>query len=74
MSWPANVPATVIVSASTPFPTALDAGRWRQAQAEFADAAPNRRLVTAAASSHDVPLDRPQLVVDEIEEMVTKLR
>ena len=73
MCWPSNVPAIAIVSASTPFPTTLDAQRWRQAQSEFVDAAPNRRLVTAAHSSHDIPLDRQQLVVDEIQDMVKKL-
>ena len=69
-SWPSKVPAIVIVSASTPFPTALDAGRWRDAQTEFVKAAPNRRLVTAAHSSHDIPLDRPGLVVQEVKDML----
>ena len=71
VSWPASVPATVIVSSQTPFPTSPpDAQAWRTAQAEFAKAAPNRRLVTAARSSHDIPLDRPGLVEAQIEAMV----
>ena len=69
-SWPQNVPAIAIVSAATPFPTKFDAGKWRDAQAEFVKAAPNRSLVTAAHSSHDVPLDRPGLVIDEIQHML----
>ncbi len=69
--WPTSVPATVIVSSQTPFPTSLpDAQAWRTAQAEFAAAAPNRKLVTAANSSHDIPLDRPDLVEAQIEAMV----
>ncbi len=71
ISWPAGVPAIVIVSSQTPFPTsAPDAQAWRTAQAQFAEAAPNRRLVTAADSSHDIPLDRPDIVEAQIEAMV----
>ncbi|MBR7832111.1 alpha/beta hydrolase [Actinospica durhamensis] len=71
ISWPTSVPATVIVSSDTPFPTSPpDAQAWRTAQAQFADAAPNRQLVTAAHSSHDIPLDRPDLVEAQIEAMV----
>jgi pimeloyl-ACP methyl ester carboxylesterase len=71
MTWPASVPATVIVSSQTPFPTsAPDAKAWRAAQAQFAKAAPNRQLVTAAHSSHDIPLDRPDIVEAQIEAMV----
>ncbi|MBP0458788.1 alpha/beta fold hydrolase [Streptomyces montanisoli] len=75
ISWPASVPATVIVSAKTPFPTSPpDAQAWRAAQAEFAGAAPNRTLVTAAHSSHDIPLDRPGLVEARIAAMVKTAR
>jgi pimeloyl-ACP methyl ester carboxylesterase len=74
IAWPAAVPAAVIVSQKTPFPTAPDAQAWRTAQAEFAAAAPNRHLVTAAGSSHDIPLDRPELVEAQIEAMVDTAR
>jgi pimeloyl-ACP methyl ester carboxylesterase len=70
ISWPAGVPATVMVSSQTPFPTALDAQAWRNAQATFAAAAPNRKLVTVADSSHDIPLDHPATVEAQIEAMV----
>lgn len=70
-TWPADVPATVIVSAQTPFPTSPpDAQAWRAAQAQFAKAAPNRQLVTAAHSSHDIPLDSPDIVEAQVEAMV----
>lgn len=75
ISWPGNVPAIVIVSATTPFETSpLDARRWRDAQTAFAAAAPNRTLVTATGSSHDVPIDRPDVVVDAIERMIATTR
>jgi pimeloyl-ACP methyl ester carboxylesterase len=75
VSWPTGVPATVIASAQTPFPTSPpDAQAWRAAQAEFAEAAPDRRLVTAAHTSHDIPLDNPGLVEAQIEHMVNTVR
>jgi pimeloyl-ACP methyl ester carboxylesterase len=75
LTWPTGVPAVVIVSAKTPFPTSpLDAQRWRTAQAAFAAAAPNRTLVTASGSSHDVPIDRPDIVIRAIQTMVGRIR
>lgn len=74
VSWPAGVPATVIVSAQTPFPTSPpDAQAWRDAQAAFAKAAQNRQLVVAANSSHDVPLDRADVVEAQVAAMVKTL-
>lgn len=69
ISWPQQVPAVVIVSADTPFPTPEDAQRWRDAAREFAQAAPNRQLVTADRSSHDVAHDRPDVIVAAVREV-----
>jgi pimeloyl-ACP methyl ester carboxylesterase len=75
LTWPSNVPATVIASAKTPFPTSpVDAQRWRDAQAAFASAAPDRTLVTATGTSHDVPLDRPDVVIHAIDGMIATTR
>ncbi|MER6571666.1 alpha/beta hydrolase [Streptomyces sp. NPDC001093] len=74
MSWPAAVPAAAIVSATTPFPTAVDAQLWRQAQQEFVNAAPNRHLVVADHSSHDIPVDRPDVVIKAVEDMLNQVR
>lgn len=69
-TWPSSVPATVMVSSRTPFPTsAPDAEAWRRAQSAFAAAAPNRHLVTVDGS-HDIPLDHPDVVEAQIEAMV----
>ena len=72
-SWPAATPATVIESAKTPFDTPEDAQLWRDAQAHFAEAAPNRYLVVAENSSHDIPIDRPDVVTDAIDGMAKRL-
>jgi pimeloyl-ACP methyl ester carboxylesterase len=71
VSWPGAVPATVIVSEKTPFDgSPEDAQRWRDAAAAFVAGGPGRSLVTAAGSSHDVPKDKPALVLAEVEKMV----
>ncbi|AGL16604.1 alpha/beta fold hydrolase [Actinoplanes sp. N902-109] len=72
VSWPAGVPATVVVSEKTPFDgSPQDARHWRDAAAAFVASGPGRTLVTAVGSSHEIPQDRPQLVAEEIEKMVT---
>jgi pimeloyl-ACP methyl ester carboxylesterase len=71
-SWPDSVPVTYIASEKTPFDgSPQDAQRWRDAAAAFVKAGPDRTLVTAKGSSHEIPTDKPQLVVDEIEKMVS---
>lgn len=74
MTWPQEVPAIVVASAKTPFDTSpADAQLWRDAQAAFAAHAPNRQLVTAAGSSHDVPLDRPDVVIKAVQDMIAEV-
>ena len=71
VTWPNAVPATVIVSEKTPFDgSPEDNQRWRDAAGSFVQDGPHRTLVTAKGSSHDVPKDRPALVLKEIESMV----
>ncbi|MBD8080011.1 alpha/beta fold hydrolase [Cellulosimicrobium arenosum] len=70
-TWPDAVPATVIVSEKTPFDgSPEDVQRWKDAAASFVQDGPRRTLVTADGSSHDVAKDRPDLVLEEIENMV----
>ncbi|MFC9678998.1 alpha/beta fold hydrolase [Streptomyces sp. NPDC056948] len=71
LTWPDAVPATVVVSEKTPFDgSPEDAQRWRDAAASFVQDGPHRKLVTAKGTSHDVPKDRPDLILKEIENMV----
>jgi pimeloyl-ACP methyl ester carboxylesterase len=65
-TWPARIPVVVIVSEKTPFEAPVDAQWWRDAHARFAQAAPNRRLVVAQRSSHDVAHDRPDLIIQAV--------
>lgn len=74
LSWPQDVPVTVIVSAKTPFDTPDAAKLWRDAQAHFAQAAPNRELVVAENSSHDVAGDRPDVIAEAVDDLVKTIR
>jgi pimeloyl-ACP methyl ester carboxylesterase len=74
-TWPDAVPATVVVSEKTPFDgSPEDVQRWKDAAASFVQAGPHRTLVDADGSSHDVAKDRPELVLEEIEDMVAAQR
>ncbi|MBI1360292.1 MAG: alpha/beta fold hydrolase [Alphaproteobacteria bacterium] len=66
VKWPTALPVTVIVSGGTPFDDDATAQWWKDSHASFAAAAPNRTLVRADDSSHDVAHDRPDIVVDAV--------
>jgi pimeloyl-ACP methyl ester carboxylesterase len=72
MSWPATVPVVVIVSGTSPFGTPQDASLWRRAQSQFAKGAPNRQLVIAGGSSHDVVHDRPAVIVTAVRDVISR--
>lgn len=65
-TWPDSIPVIVIVSEKTPFEAPAAAQWWRDAHAQFAKAAPNRRLVVAERSSHDVAHDRPDVIIQAV--------
>jgi pimeloyl-ACP methyl ester carboxylesterase len=70
LSWPQDVPVTAIVASKTPFDTPDEAKLWRDAQAHFAQAAPNRKLVVAENSSHDVAVDRPDVIAAAVDDVL----
>jgi pimeloyl-ACP methyl ester carboxylesterase len=71
VTWPASVPNIVIVSEQTPFDDPADAKWWKDAHAQFAKRAANRRLVNASGSSHDVAHDRPDAILNAISDIAT---
>ncbi|MEK8142781.1 hypothetical protein NKH18_12860 [Streptomyces sp. M10(2022)] len=60
----------MIVSEKTPFETPAEAQMWRGAQAGFAKAGPNRKLVVAAGTAHDIPADGPDFIVEAVDGLV----
>ncbi len=74
VTWPASVPAIVIVSERTPFEAAQDAQWWREAHQEFVNGASNRKLVVAERSSHDVAHDRPDVIIEAVADLVASYK
>jgi pimeloyl-ACP methyl ester carboxylesterase len=72
-TWPASVPVVVIVAERPPFEDPADVQWWKDAHAQFAKRAPNRRLVDATNSSHDVVRDRPDVVLKAIVDVAAGL-
>lgn len=72
-TWPASVPVIVIVAEKPPFEDPADAQWWKDAHAQFAKRAPNRRLVNATGSSHDVAHDRPDVILSAISDIADGL-
>ena len=52
----------------------FDTALWIQAHKDFADKAPNRTLIFAKNSSHDIAQDRPELIVEATVKLVDQLR
>jgi pimeloyl-ACP methyl ester carboxylesterase len=75
-AWPDSIPCTVIVSERTPFPPSMtfDTALWIQAHKDFASKSPNRTLIFAKDSSHDIAHDRPELIVEATVKLVNQLR
>ena len=47
---------------------------FRDAEAAFVAQSPNNRtLTTAVGSSHEVPVDRPDVVIDQVKDMLKKI-
>jgi len=74
MKWPASVPVIAIVSQKTPFDSPQDVSLWKRAQARFANAASNRKLLIAHGSSHDIAHDKPAIILRAIHEMIARAR
>lgn len=76
LSWPQDVPVTVIVASETPFVDSPEAAQlWRDAQAHFAQAGPNRKHVVAENTSHEgIVTERPDLIADAVDDMLKTIR
>ena len=74
LRWPPGIPCIVILSQGTPFTSAIEVELWRQAHIDFAATEPNRSLVIARNSSHDVVRDRPDVILDGVAKMVSMFR
>jgi pimeloyl-ACP methyl ester carboxylesterase len=71
---PTRLPIIDIVAEHTATVTPSSAEIWRRAHAEFVGHNRFRRAVVAAGSSHKVMVDKPDLVLDAIREMIDTVR
>ncbi|WP_439656722.1 alpha/beta fold hydrolase [Lentzea sp. HUAS TT2] len=76
LAWPKDVPVTAIVASQTPFADSPDAAQlWRDGQARFAQAGPNRKHVVAENTSHEgIVTERPDIVTGAVDEMLKTVR
>jgi pimeloyl-ACP methyl ester carboxylesterase len=76
LSWPQDVPVTTIVASETPFVDSPEAAQlWRDAQARFAKAGPNRKHVVAENTSHEgIVTERPDLIADAVDDVLKTIR
>ena len=71
---PAGIPTIDIVAERTFVDTPDEVTALRRAHRDFVAASPQREAVFAAGSGHHVMRDRPDLVLDAIAQMITKVR
>jgi pimeloyl-ACP methyl ester carboxylesterase/enamine deaminase RidA (YjgF/YER057c/UK114 family) len=75
VSWPTTFPIINILAEKTPFNDAVPPAQWwRDGQARFASGAVNRRLVVAEGSSHDIVVDRPDVILRAIDDITSWTR
>ena len=63
---PPAIPVLNIMAENGPFSEASENERFKADQRDFVRASPNRSLVLAHGSSHNVPLDKPAWVIEQI--------
>lgn len=64
--FPSTIPVIDLVSEHPPFSNAEDIARWKECHRQFVDAASNREGITAYESGHYIFKDNPPLVVNAI--------
>lgn len=67
-----DIPILDIMAEIGPFNDAIDNERFKADQRTMVNESKNRRLLLAEGSSHNIPYDKPDLVIDEILEFYRK--
>ncbi|MDQ6479438.1 alpha/beta hydrolase [Dyadobacter sp. LHD-138] len=71
---PSEIPILNIMAEKGPFTEVQENERFQADQRSFVKAAKNRKLVLAKGSSHNIPYDKPGLVIELITNFYQKLR
>jgi pimeloyl-ACP methyl ester carboxylesterase len=63
---PFNIPVLDIMSEKGPFTSVTENQRFKSDQRRFVKESPNRTLLFVKGSAHNIPQDKPQMVIDQI--------
>jgi pimeloyl-ACP methyl ester carboxylesterase len=74
VEFPSELRTIDIVSESTPRTSPEDKASWNRAHEEFVKGSPNRKLIVATGSGHYVMRDKPDVVIEAIEEVYAYAR
>lgn len=70
---PTHIPILVVMAEKGPFTEQRENERFQETQRNFVKAIDNRRLVIAEGSSHNIPSDRPGLVIELIKKFYSEV-
>jgi pimeloyl-ACP methyl ester carboxylesterase len=70
---PIHIPVLVVMAEKGPFTEQKENERFQEAQRNFVKANDNRRLVVAEGSSHNIPSERPGLVIELIKKFYSEV-
>jgi len=70
---PGYIPVTVITAGKPWWPTQKQSDAYRAGHETIVAGAPNRLLVVAEGSGHNIPGERPDIVVSSIQDLIRKL-
>ena len=71
---PRDIPVIVIAAGKAWWPTQKQSEAYRAGQEAIVAGAPNRSLLVAEGTGHNIPGERPEIVVSAIEELIRKTR
>ncbi|GGH48229.1 alpha/beta hydrolase [Dyadobacter endophyticus] len=63
---PTNIPLLDIMAENGPFEESFENERFKEDQRNLVKGYPNRRLIVAKGSSHNIPLDKPAMMIEQI--------
>jgi pimeloyl-ACP methyl ester carboxylesterase len=72
VAFPSDVPTIDVASETSPVPDPAGQAAWRRAHEQFVGASRARTLVVAAGSGHYVMRDRPDIVIESIQDIYRK--